>query len=90
MGWEIVTEMRPLTEFFHPEIIYDNGEPRWNDIDKENLKNFGKILFKWHFVHHKSHMNDPGTNTGLRRDRLVKNSVRNGTASATNYINLTN
>jgi hypothetical protein len=26
----------------HPQMIYDSGDPRWNDIDTGKLKNVGK------------------------------------------------
>jgi hypothetical protein len=34
-GWDYVSELRPLTGLlFIPQMIYESGEPRWNDIDK--------------------------------------------------------
>jgi hypothetical protein len=44
-----------------PQIIYENGEPWWNDTDKEKLKNSEKNLSQCHFVHHKFHKTRMGT-----------------------------
>jgi hypothetical protein len=39
-------------------------EHRWNEIDRGKLKNSGKNLSQYHFVHHKSHMDCPGIEPG--------------------------
>jgi hypothetical protein len=56
MGWDYVSELRPPTGLlFIPQMIYEYGQPWWNDIDgKQN--NSGRNLSHCHFVHHKSHM----------------------------------
>jgi hypothetical protein len=41
--------------FIHPQMIYECGEPRWNDIDRVNSKS-EKNLPKYQFVHYKPHM----------------------------------
>jgi hypothetical protein len=35
-------------------------EHRWNEIGRGKTKYSGKNLSKYHFVHHKSHMDEPG------------------------------
>jgi hypothetical protein len=34
MGWDYVSELLPLTDIsLIPQMIYEYGERRWNDID---------------------------------------------------------
>jgi hypothetical protein len=37
MGWNYVSELQPPTGLlFTPQVIYEYGEPRSSDIDREN------------------------------------------------------
>jgi hypothetical protein len=39
MGWDYVSELRPPTGLlFVPQVIYEYGEPRWNEIDRRKLQ----------------------------------------------------
>jgi hypothetical protein len=44
------------TVLFIPQIIYEYGEPQWNNIHSRKSKNSGKNTSQCHFVNHKSHM----------------------------------
>jgi hypothetical protein len=50
---ETVSQMHPLTGLlFIPQMIYEGGEPQWNDIARKTEEH----LSQYHFVHHKSRM----------------------------------
>jgi hypothetical protein len=37
MGRDYVPELQlPTDLLFIPQVIYEHGEPRWNDVDREN------------------------------------------------------
>jgi hypothetical protein len=40
----------------HSQVMYEYGEPWWNDIDRRKLKNSEENLSQCHSVHHKSHV----------------------------------
>jgi hypothetical protein len=38
MGKDYVSEIRPqMSLLFIPQVIYEHGEPWWNDIGRENF-----------------------------------------------------
>jgi hypothetical protein len=41
---------------FNPQMIYEDGEPWWRDIDREGPKNSEKNLSHCHFAHRRSHI----------------------------------
>jgi hypothetical protein len=49
--------------FFHPQMIYENGDPRWNDIDRRRRRPW-KNLTQCHFVHEKSYIGWAGREPG--------------------------
>jgi hypothetical protein len=54
-GWDYASGLRPPTGLvFVGQVIYEHGQPRWNDTDRTNPKNSDKNLSQCHFVHHKS------------------------------------
>jgi hypothetical protein len=39
MGCDFVSELWPqMGQLFIPQVIYEYGEPRWNDIDREKTE----------------------------------------------------
>jgi hypothetical protein len=54
---DYVSALRPPTSLLSiAEMTYQYGEPRLNDIYRENPNNSENNLSEFHFVHHKSHM----------------------------------
>jgi hypothetical protein len=57
MGWDYVSEHQsPTGLLLIPQVIYKNGEPRWNDMDRGEPNDSEKSHSHCHFVHQKSHM----------------------------------
>jgi hypothetical protein len=88
MGWDYVSELRPPTDLlFFPQVIYEYGalaELYWHDKPNNSEKN----LSQCHFVHHKSHMDWPGANSGLRGERPATNRLSQGTAHSVGLLEL--
>jgi hypothetical protein len=56
MARDYVSELRPPTGLlFIPKMIYEYGQPRWNDIDRRKQKTSDKDLSHYHLALHKSH-----------------------------------
>jgi hypothetical protein len=65
-GWETVSELQPpMGLLFILQMIYEYGEPWWNDTNRRKLNNLEKNLPQCHYVNHESHMNwsrhEPGS-----------------------------
>jgi hypothetical protein len=64
MGQDCVSEPRPPTGLlFIARMIYEFGEPRWNDIGRENRTTSRKTCSSVS-VYHKTHMDSPGHEPG--------------------------
>jgi hypothetical protein len=52
-----ISELQPPTGLLLiRQMIYEYGDPRWNDVDRGKPKDAEKILSQCYFVHHKSHI----------------------------------
>jgi hypothetical protein len=69
-----------MSLLFIPQVIYEYGEPRWNDINGKTKELGGKTSSHCHFVDHKSHI-DPGTNPSFHGERPATNCLSHGMAS---------
>jgi hypothetical protein len=53
MEWEYVFELRPKTDLlFTPQMVYDYGQPWWNDTDRVKPENSRKNLSQCQSVSH--------------------------------------
>jgi hypothetical protein len=77
MGWDCVSELRPPTGiFFIIQMIYQYGQPQWNDIDSENKK----TPINTYQIATLSTTNSTWTYLGLRGERSETNPLSHGTA----------
>jgi hypothetical protein len=60
-------------------MIYEYGEPLWDDTDRDNPKSSDKHQSQCHFVHHNPTWTVPSANPGLRGERPENNSLIHGT-----------
>jgi hypothetical protein len=72
-----------MSLLFIPQVIYEHGEPWWNDTDKGQQKNTEKNLSKCHFFHQTFH---PNANPDLRGERPGTNRLSHGTAQSSGCI----
>jgi hypothetical protein len=61
---------------FTLQVIYEYGEPWWNDVDRTKPKNSEEALY--HFV---LQIPKPGAKPGLRCERPATNRLSYGTAN---------
>jgi hypothetical protein len=61
-------------------MIYESGEPWWNDINRRKPKNLEKDLSQCHLSTTNPTWIDPGANLGVYGVRPVTNHLSHGTA----------
>jgi hypothetical protein len=70
IGRDCASELPPPTGLlFIPQMIYEYGEPRWNNIDRDNRRTRRKTCPIASLSTTKPIWNDPGSNPGLRFER---------------------
>jgi hypothetical protein len=66
MGWDYVSELRPLTSLlFIPQMTYESEEAQWNDSDRGKPNKFEKTCPSAILSTTKPTWTDPGTNPGF-------------------------
>jgi hypothetical protein len=68
---------------FIPQVIHEHGEPRWNDINRENRITPKKICPSATLSTINPAWNNPGTNSDLRDERPANNRLIHGTVLLT-------
>jgi len=82
MGWDVSVHRPPTSVLFIYQVIYVYDELRWNNIDRRKPKNSEINPCQCYFFRHKSYMDRPGREPGLRRERPATNCLSHGTAVA--------
>jgi hypothetical protein len=67
-------------------MIYEHGEPLWNDIDRGKQKNSEKNLSQCHFVYNISIQSDPGANPSQCGERPATNRLSHSTAWKIDFL----
>jgi hypothetical protein len=81
-GWDYVSELRtPAGLLFILLMIYEYGQPRWNDTDSGKPKNSEKMLSQCYFVTANPTRTNRGANPGHRGERPATNRLSHGTVS---------
>jgi hypothetical protein len=82
MDWDYVSELRRLRGLlFIPRVIYECGEPRWNDIDRGSRITRRKTCPSATLSTTNPTWTDPGANLGFRVKRPATNRLSHGTAN---------
>jgi hypothetical protein len=77
-----LSEVLSLTDMFMPQMIYEFGELRWNDIDRGSQRTQRKTCPSATLSTINPIWIDPSANPGLRGERPVTNGLSHGTALA--------
>jgi hypothetical protein len=81
MGRDDVSEARPLTGLLViPKVIYEHGEPRWNDIDRGSITARRKTCPSATLSTTNSTWTDQGANSGLSCELSATNRLSHSTA----------
>jgi hypothetical protein len=65
---------------FIPQMIYENGEPQWNNIDRVKPSNLKKNLSHYTLSNTNPTRIDPGTSMDLCGERPVTNHLSHSMA----------
>jgi hypothetical protein len=77
MGWDYVSELRlPAGLLFNLQMIYEFGEPRWNDTDRENRRTRRKTCLSTTLPTTNPTWTDLGANPSLRGQRPATDHLK--------------
>jgi hypothetical protein len=89
MGWDYVSELRPPAGLLSiPQMTYEYGEPRWNDIDRENWRTRTETRSSATLSNTHTTWTDPGAIQWHRGERPATNRLSHGTASDLSKLRL--